>query len=138
GPRLARARALGATETVNSATESLPSAAAGVDIAFEAVGLQAALDDAIGAVRKGGKVVLVGLFGAPARFDAFDIVNREVEVIPSCGYRHVYPDLIGMVAAGIVDPSLIVTREIRLEDAVTAGFESLAKPNDDVKVLIAP
>ncbi|MBB3289073.1 MULTISPECIES: 2,3-butanediol dehydrogenase [unclassified Rhizobium] len=137
-PRLARALALGATETVNSATGSLPAAAAGVDIAFEAVGLQAALDDAIGAVRKGGKVVLVGLFGAPARLDAFDIVNREVEVIPSCGYRHVYPDLIGMVAAGIVDPSLIVTREIRLEDAVTAGFESLAKPNDDVKVLIAP
>jgi (R,R)-butanediol dehydrogenase/meso-butanediol dehydrogenase/diacetyl reductase len=136
--RLARARTLGATETVNSASQSLPATATGVDVAFEVVGRQPALDDAIGVVRKGGKVVLVGLFSAPAQFDAFDIVNREVEFIPSCGYRHVYPDLIGMVAAGVVDPSLIVTREIRLQEAVSAGFEALSKPNDDVKVLIAP
>jgi (R,R)-butanediol dehydrogenase / meso-butanediol dehydrogenase / diacetyl reductase len=136
--RLARARALGATETVDSSTQSLPETAAGVDIAFEAVGRQAALDDAIGAVRKGGKVVLVGLFSKLAQFDAFDIVNREVEIIPSCGYRHVYPDLIGMVAAGVVDPSRIVTREIGLHEVVSAGFEMLSKPNDDIKVLIAP
>jgi (R,R)-butanediol dehydrogenase/meso-butanediol dehydrogenase/diacetyl reductase len=136
--RLARARLLGATETVNTSAHDLPSTAAGVDVAFEAVGIQAALDDAIGSVRKGGRVVLVGLFGERARFDAFDLVNREVDIVPSCGYRHVYPDLIGMIAAGAVDPSLIVTREIRLEEAVTRGFEMLAARNDDVKVLVAP
>lgn len=136
--RLEKAHSLGATELVNSSVGSLPAVAAGVDVAFEAVGRQAALDDAIGSVRKGGKVVLVGLFGTAARFDAFDLVNREVDIIPSCGYRHVYPDLIGMIAAGVVDPSLIVTREISLEEAVTSGFERLAGPNDDVKVLIAP
>lgn len=136
--RLARARSLGATEVVNTSSASLPDLAAGVDIAFEAVGVQSALDDAIASVRKGGRVVLVGLFGTPARIDAFDLVNREVDLVPSCGYRHVYPDLIGMIAAGIVDPSLIVTREIRLEDAVRDGFEKLAASNDDVKVLVAP
>jgi (R,R)-butanediol dehydrogenase/meso-butanediol dehydrogenase/diacetyl reductase len=136
--RLARARTLGATETVNSRHAHLPRVAAGVDIAFEAVGLQAALDDVIRSVRKGGKVVLVGLFGGPAQVDAFDLVNREVDIIPSCGYRHIYRDLIGMIAAGIVDPSRIVTREIGLGEAVSAGFERLARPNDDVKVLIRP
>ncbi|MDH6266025.1 (R,R)-butanediol dehydrogenase/meso-butanediol dehydrogenase/diacetyl reductase [Rhizobium sp. SG_E_25_P2] len=134
--RLARARALGATDTVNSVMGHLPTQAQGVDVAFEAVGVQPALDDAIQSVRKGGKVVLVGLFGAPARIDAFDLVNREVEIIPSCGYRHVYADLIGMIAGGVVDPSLIVTREVPLTEAVTRGFEILAAPNDDVKVLV--
>lgn len=136
--RLSRARSLGATETVNSASGHLPTQAQGVDLAFEAVGAQAALDDAIQSVRKGGKVVLVGLFGLPARIDAFDLVNREVEIVPSCGYRHVYPDLIGMIAAGVVDPSLIVTREVPLNEVVIGGFEKLATPNDDVKVLVVP
>jgi (R,R)-butanediol dehydrogenase/meso-butanediol dehydrogenase/diacetyl reductase len=136
--RLSRARALGATETVNSTSGHLPTQAHGVDVAFEAVGVQAALDDAIQSVRKGGKVILVGLFGAPAKIDAFDLVNREVEIIPSCGYRHVYPDLIGMIAAGVVDPSLIVTREVPLNEVITSGFERLARPNDDVKVLVIP
>jgi (R,R)-butanediol dehydrogenase / meso-butanediol dehydrogenase / diacetyl reductase len=136
--RLEKARELGATDIVNRAFADLTTQSGGMDVAFEAVGAQAALDDAIGLVRKGGKVVLVGLFGAPARVDAFDLVNREVEIIPSCGYRHVYRDLIGMIAAGIVDPALIVTREIPLTEAVSAGFEQLAGPNDDVKVLIVP
>ena len=83
-------------------------------------------------------MVLVGLFGAPASFDAFDLVNREVEIVPSCGYRHVYPDLIGLIAAGVVDPSVIVTREVRLDDVVTEGFERLAGPNDDIKILVVP
>lgn len=136
--RLARARAMGATETANPSRESLAGIAAGVDVAFEAVGMETALDDAIGAVRKGGKVVLVGLFGAPAQFDAFDLVNREVEIVPSCGYRHVYPDLIGLIAAGAVDPAVIVTREVRLADVVSGGFETLSGPNDDIKVLVVP
>lgn len=136
--RLLLARSLGATETVNSATTSLAAVAGGVDVSFEAVGRQAALDDAIAAARKGGKVVLVGLFGVPATIDAFDLVNREVDIVPSCGYRHVYPDLIEMIANGIVDPSLIITREVSLADAVSEGFERLARANDDVKVLVVP
>ena len=136
--RLARARALGATETVNSLSGHLPTQARGVDVAFEAVGVQPALDDAIQSVRKGGKDVLVGLFGAPARVDAFDLVNREVEIIPSCGYRHVYADLIGMIAGGLFDPSLIVTREVPLAEVVASAFERLGAPNDDVKVLVVP
>ena len=136
--RLSRARALGATETVNSTSSHLPTLAQGADLAFEAVGVQRTLDDAILSVRKGGKVILVGLFSMPAHVDAFDLVNREVEIIPSCGYRHVYPDLIGMIAGGVVDPSLIVTREVPLTEVVTGGFERLATSHDDVKVLVAP
>jgi (R,R)-butanediol dehydrogenase/meso-butanediol dehydrogenase/diacetyl reductase len=136
--RLARARSMGATETVNASRARLAEVAAGVDVAFEAVGMQPALDDAIGSVRKGGRVVLVGLFGEPASVDAFDLVNREVEIVPSCGYRHVYPDLIGLIAAGVVDPSVIITREVRLDDVGTEGFERLAGPNDDIKILVVP
>jgi len=136
--RLAMARDLGATETVNATTADLAVVANGVDVAFEAVGMQVTLDAALASVRKGGRVVFVGLCGGPVSIDGFDVVNRELEIIASVGYRDVYPDLIGMIATGIFDPSRIVTREITLADVVSQGFMRLTARGEDVKILINP
>jgi (R,R)-butanediol dehydrogenase/meso-butanediol dehydrogenase/diacetyl reductase len=136
--RLARALALGATHTVNARTGRLADTAGEVDVAFEAVGAQAALDDAYATVRKGGRLVLVGLFGQRPTIDAFGLVNREINLISSVGYRHVFPDLIAMVADGLFDPSRIVTRQVSLECAVEEGFGRLARETVDVKVLVRP
>lgn len=136
--RLAMARDLGATETVNTTTGDLATLANGVDIAFEAVGTQATLKAAIAAVRKGGRVVFVGLSNGPVAFDGFDLVNRELEIIGSVGYRSVYADLIGMIGSGLFDPSRIVTREIPLAEAVTQGLARLVESGQDVKILVNP
>lgn len=136
--RLALARQLGATATVNAASGSLAKVAGKVDIAFEAVGVQPSLDEAIAAVRKGGKVVLVGLFGVPARIDAFALLNREIDIITSAGYRHVYGHLIEMIANGIFDPSPIITRRVALTDVVAEGFERALTSSADVKILVTP
>jgi L-iditol 2-dehydrogenase len=61
--RLAAAAAMGATHTLG-AGQALPAGLArggGLDVAFEAAGEDAALADAIEAVRPGGRVVLVGI-----------------------------------------------------------------------------
>ncbi len=136
--RLAMARDFGATDIVNATDQDLATVADGVDIAFEAVGIQSTLDAAFASVRKGGRVVLVGLCNGRASLDGFDMVNRELELIASVGYRDIYPDLIGMIASGLVDPSRIVTREIPLTDAVTDGLERLRRQGSDVKILINP
>jgi (R,R)-butanediol dehydrogenase/meso-butanediol dehydrogenase/diacetyl reductase len=52
----------------------------------------------------GGRVVFVGLCGGLVSIDGFDLVNREVEIIPAVGYRDVFQDLIGMIASGHFDP----------------------------------
>jgi (R,R)-butanediol dehydrogenase/meso-butanediol dehydrogenase/diacetyl reductase len=136
--RLSQARKLGATITVNSAREDLVDRVGEVDISFEAAGVQATLDQAYGIVRKGGRLVLVGLFCCKPTIDAFGFVNREVDLISSVGYRHVHEDLIAMVAKGVFDPSLIVTREVALSSVVEDGFARLVKPSSDLKVLVAP
>lgn len=136
--RLALARDLGATDIVNATDQDLASVANGVDIAFEAVGMQSTFDAALASVRKGGRVVLVGLSNGPISLDGFDIVNRELQLIASVGYRDIYPDLIGMIASGLFDPSRIVTREIPLTDVVTDGLERLRGQSGDVKILINP
>lgn len=136
--RLQMATRLGATIAVNTSRDSLSDHARDVDISFEAVGVQSALTSAFNVLRKGGRLVLVGLFGQPPTVDAFGLVNREIDLISSVGYRHVYSDLIALVAAGLFDPSRIVTREIRLGEVVRDGFERLLSNPADLKILVNP
>lgn len=138
GSRLELAHELGATITVDAAHRSLADVVCDVDISFEAVGLQASLDQSFKVLRKGGRLVLVGLFGQRPMIDAFGLVNREIDLIASVGYRQLYGDLIAMVASGIFDPSRIVTREIRLDCVVADGFEGLLRNRSDVKILVNP
>lgn len=141
--RLERAGALGADAVVNSSLEpAVPavvrlSGGSGADIAFEAAGSSATLQDSLLALRKGGEAVFVGLTGE-ARFDAFDFVNRELRLTSSVGYRDVYGSIIDWTARGIFDPSTIVTRTVGLEDAVEGGFKALLTDRSQVKVLIDP
>jgi (R,R)-butanediol dehydrogenase/meso-butanediol dehydrogenase/diacetyl reductase len=66
---------------VNAQKGRLADAAGEVDVAFEAVGAEAALDDAYASVRKEGRLVLVGLFGHRPTIDAFGLVNRALRAL---------------------------------------------------------
>jgi len=142
--RLELAAKVGADVVVNPVRQDLATAAAeatggaGADLSFEAVGLQPALDDAFRVLRKGGRLVLVGLFVDNPTIDAFEMVNREIDIVSSVGYRGVFPELIAMVADGRFDPSAIVTRTIALDDVVAKGFEQLLDSPADVKILVRP
>ena len=142
--RLALAGKVGADIVVNPARQDLAAAATqatggvGIDLSFEAVGLQPALDDAFRVLRKGGRLVLVGLFVDNPTIDAFEMVNREIDIVSSVGYRDVFPELIAMVADGRFNPSAIVTRTIALDDVVAEGFERLLSNPADVKILVRP
>ena len=118
--------------TIASATAGL-----GVDTSFEAAGLQATFEGALRALRKGGNMVMVGLM-PEARLDAFDAVNRELSLVASVGYRDVYPELIGLIAAGAFDPSSIITQTVPLELAVRDGFAALVQDRSQIKILISP
>jgi (R,R)-butanediol dehydrogenase/meso-butanediol dehydrogenase/diacetyl reductase len=141
--RLAIAGELGVTRLVDASKEDSASAVfastggRGADIAFEVAGTQRTLDASLASLRKGGEAVLVGLMGK-AQIDVFDIVNREIRITSSVGYRDVYPTLIGWTAKGLVDPSVIVTRKVALDHAVKDGFDALLADKSQVKVLVSP
>ncbi|HEJ9476825.1 TPA: zinc-binding dehydrogenase, partial [Pseudomonas aeruginosa] len=108
-----------------------------LDCAFEAAGSQASLDAALASLRKGGELVLVSLMGE-VRLDAFDLVNRELRLLGSVGYRDAYPELIALLADGRLDLACAVTRSVPLEQAVEHGFEALLRDKSQVKVLVNP
>ncbi|WP_431484120.1 2,3-butanediol dehydrogenase [Pseudomonas solani] len=138
--RLARALEFGAERVLDARQVDVAQqlqARGGVDCAFEAAGTQATLDAALHGLRKGGEAVLVGLMGE-ARFDAFHLVNNELRITSSVGYRDVYPELIALLDSGRLDLGRAVTRCVPLERAVSDGFEALLADKAQIKVLVNP
>lgn len=141
--RLAQAGALGADVLVDARNEDVArivrdhTGGSGAAIAFEASGTQATLDTALACLRKGGEAVLVGLMGRAA-VDVFDVVNRELRIVSSVGYRDVYQTLIEWTAQRRIDPSRIVSRVVQLQDAVRDGFDALVDDKQLIKVLVRP
>ena len=85
------AKHLGATATADPRRTSLAALVAervdgGADVAVDAVGLGATRRDAIGAVRAGGRVVMLGLEEEFSEIDFADVVRREIEIKGSFAY----------------------------------------------------
>lgn len=82
--RLEIARQSGLRSVSNPKTESLEDAAAcvfgrkGFDTAFECAGAEAAVNQAIGAIRKGGTIIAVGVYGERPRVNMGFLQDREL------------------------------------------------------------
>ncbi|MGA2513401.1 MAG: L-idonate 5-dehydrogenase [Candidatus Limnocylindrales bacterium] len=96
---LAVARRLGATDTIN--VRDNPGPLPGVDFAIEMSGAAAGVASCLNAVRRGGRVVLVGMPATPAPAPLFLVVSREIEVVGSYRYTSEYAEAVGAIAAGL-------------------------------------
>jgi len=87
--RLGIAQECGLSHISNGITESISDAKErvfgddGYSIAFEAVGIEQTLTDAVATVNKGGKVVIVGVFGKKPLIDMAVVGDRELNLIGS-------------------------------------------------------
>jgi L-iditol 2-dehydrogenase len=110
----------------------------GVDIAYEAVGKSETVNTAINAVRKGGKVILVGNLSPSIEFPLQKVVTRELQVLGSCAIRGEYPTVLMMLQTG----KLEITGQISAIAPLSAGsewFERLYRKTEDLnKVILKP
>ncbi len=96
--KLELARSLGATHTVNPSESDAAEAVRkivggdGVDRSFEAIGLPATIELAMGLVGRGGQAVLIGMAppDSPVRFDALNVTFQEID-IRGCWYGSIRP-----------------------------------------------
>lgn len=116
----------------------------GVDVAFEVAGRESALNDAFKATKPSGHTTLVGVFKGAVEFEPMDLINKERSVNASAAYRtgpladRDFGAVLRKFATGAVDPELLVTSRIDLED-IDDGFEALADSDSgEVKVLVRP
>jgi L-iditol 2-dehydrogenase len=121
----------GVTTTVDPSADDVPAAVDGTgdggpDVAIEATGDPAALQDCIDAVRRGGTVVCVGL-GAESELslDVVDLVDDELTLAGCFRYANTYPTAISLLADGRVDAAGLVDFEAPLAETADAMDRAL-------------
>jgi 2-desacetyl-2-hydroxyethyl bacteriochlorophyllide A dehydrogenase len=119
-------------EEIRRATEER-----GVDIAIDAVGHPDALDTAIRLTRKAGTVFAIGVYAEPCQvhmglvwIKALTLRSGHANVI-----GHV-DRVLGMIAAGTLDPTPLVTHHMPLDDA-PEGYAIYAR-REALKIVLTP
>ena len=122
--RLALARELGATDTLDVSASPVSSTGLSVDVLLECSGHPPATADAIRAVAPAGRVVLVGMGGDEMTLPVSRIQERELTVTGTFRYAHTWPAAIALAASGRVQLDRLVTGHYGLDevrDALTAA-----------------
>lgn len=125
--KLALAKQVGATHTINGATSDVGglvremTGGSGVDVAFEALGRPETFVQAFEAIRDGGRMVPVGIAAGrtTAPVEISRLVRRGLRIVGSFGARTRadMPEIIRLAAASAFRPETMVTDRFSLDEA---------------------
>jgi 2-desacetyl-2-hydroxyethyl bacteriochlorophyllide A dehydrogenase len=88
----------------------------GFDLALEAAGSEATMEAAIASIDKGGRIVVVGVFGSKPRMDMARVGEHELEMIGTMMYlREDYEQAVRWVAEGSIALEPLCSRHFPLE-----------------------
>jgi len=141
-PKLDLAATLGPVTPVNIAKESLKDVVMkltdgwGADIVFEASGNSKAAAGVLDPLCPAGRVVFIGIPGAPIPFDISAAQVKEARIENVFRYAHVYPRAIALMGSGALDVKPLITNTFVFEDSIKAFDFALHMPPDQVKVQI--
>jgi len=143
GRRLDLARRLGAEMAVNVDAQDLVAAARewsggdGVDVAFECAGAPRSLDACLGALRRIGALVQVGLMGRRIECDYERIAMHELRVVGTYGSALLsWPRALALLAQGLVQAESMISDVLPIA-AWEEGFRKTAA-QESIKVLLTP
>ncbi len=121
--KLEWARKLGAAEVLNPEdVERVDKAlrkltGGGADVAFEVIGNPRTQEQALSALRTGGRLVMVGYSPDAMTLNSGRVMFRELEIVGSLGCRPTdYPRVIEMVRQGRIELKELVTHRYALDD----------------------
>jgi alcohol dehydrogenase len=141
--RLESARRFGANTTINNGTQDAVAIVMeltdglGADVAFEAVGVPATFELAAELIRPGGRVANIGVHGHPATLHLERLWTRDITITTGLVDTFSIPQLLRLIVAGRLDPSLFATHHFALEDTMSAydAFADAAH-TDALKVVL--
>ncbi|MBD3186783.1 alcohol dehydrogenase catalytic domain-containing protein [Candidatus Bathyarchaeota archaeon] len=145
--RLEIAKQLGATHVVNPKEAPLHEYVknakdilgdAGIDIVFECVGVEASMNESLKVVRKGGTIMILGVFGKPVNnFNAAWVQDREFNIKGSLMYTmRDIKDTITAIHDGRVKVTPMITSVVPLDDGSKAFEIADEDAANQVKVLV--
>ncbi len=141
-PKLELARQFGAVTAVNIRSQDLAQVVNrqtdgwGVDIVFEASGNDRAAAQVFDHICPGGRVVLIGMPGAPIAYDVLAAQVKEARVDHVFRYAHIYPRVVAMLASGSIDVAPLITATYDFADSIEAFDYARSAPPTAIKVQI--
>ncbi|HWA87948.1 MAG TPA: NAD(P)-dependent alcohol dehydrogenase [Opitutus sp.] len=140
--KLALAATLGPITPVNVRTEKLAGVVRaatggwGADVVFDAAGRPESANQAIEVLCPGGRVVLIGMPGAPVPFDVVAAQVKEARIETIFRYAHVFPRALALMGSRKIDVRPLVTDRYAFADSVKAFDHACAMKPTSVKVQI--
>jgi L-iditol 2-dehydrogenase len=131
--RLKMAADLGATETRTSAAEVKDA-----DVAVECVGANDSVQAAIGCVRKGGAVTLVGNFAPRVEIPLQAVVTRQIRLQGSCASNGEYPAVIEMMSRGMIKVDSLISAVAPLQEGADWFGRLYRREGNLMKVILQP
>ena len=142
--RLRLAQSFGASETFLLSGADLArecqrlTGGTGMDVVFEAVGRNETVNSAIGAVRKGGTVTLIGNITPEVSLPLQKVVSRQVRLQGTAASSGEFPRAIELVAAGKIQVWPLISAVASLDEGAQ-WFERLyAGEQNQMKVVLSP
>ncbi len=143
--RKEKARRAGATAVLDPSEEDVvqrireETNGLGADVAFECVGVNAAIQTAIDALRFHGTLVNISIWGHHAEVDMLTLLKKELTLTGSFAYANDHAPVIELLKAGKLDVADFITGRIAAEDVAEEGFRQLIENKDEnVKILVHP
>lgn len=142
--RLALAKTLGATATINPDTGNVVAQVQalthgrGADVAFEVVGVSATVNTAIDCARKGATVTLVGNLSPTITMPLQAIVTRQLRIQGSCAINGEYETALDLIASGRIDVLAILSAEAPLTEAPDWFRRLYDREKGLIKVVLKP
>jgi L-iditol 2-dehydrogenase len=135
--RLALAEELGATTVIDARKTSVTDLHRSPEVLLECSGHPPVIGEAILALDRAGRAVLVGMGADEIMLPIAVIQERELELTGTFRYAGTWPKAIALIASGRIDLDRLVTGTYRLdqaEEALTAGW----RDQQSVKVVVHP
>ena len=115
------ARAVGAEHAVPAGADIRELTQGGAHVSLDALGLEATCLASIAGLRRRGRHVQVGIMPSPPAVPMHRVMAHELQLLGTHGMAaHAYPQMLGLIAAGRLDPGRLITRRIPLEQAPAA------------------
>ncbi|MBM7553235.1 NAD(P)-dependent alcohol dehydrogenase [Thalassobacillus pellis] len=143
--RLEAAKKMGADHIIHATEENVDekiqeiTGGKGVDTAFETAGNPKALQSALAAVKRGGKLAIVGL--PPINEIAVNvplIADNEIDICGIFRYVNTYPQGIEFLSSKLVDMHELITDRFPLERTWEAMEKARTDKQGSIKVMVYP
>ncbi|MNZ60794.1 Sorbitol dehydrogenase [compost metagenome] len=139
------AREMGVTEVIDPMREDAKERIAeltggkGVTVVVESSGNARAIADAVRTVRRGGRIVLVGMPAASEiPLDINAIIDAEIDMLGLFRYANTYPGAIQALSRPQLDIERVITHKYALKDAKEAVEMARTQKDTSIKIMIYP